>query len=103
MNLLRTLVQQVMPTAEQERKCSHVHMINEVRPNSRGCEECLASGDQWVHLRMCKTCGHVGCCDDSKNKHARKHYEAAGHPIIRSLERDEDWMWCFADKVVVEV
>jgi uncharacterized UBP type Zn finger protein len=101
MNRLMSLVQRVMPTARQEAGCTHLNMIKDVTPNTQGCEECLASGDTWVHLRMCMTCGHVGCCDDSKNKHARKHYQASGHPIMRSLERNEDWMWCFADDVVV--
>jgi Zn-finger in ubiquitin-hydrolases and other protein len=63
--------------------------------------ECLASGDSWVHLRLCRTCGHVGCCDDSKNRHARKHSSATGHPIISSFEPGEDWSWCFVDEVEV--
>ena len=84
--------------------CDHVKEIREVAPDStEGCPECLAAGDRWVHLRMCMTCGHVGCCDSSKNRHARRHWEKAHHPIVRSLERGEDWMWCYADRDYVEV
>jgi Zn ribbon nucleic-acid-binding protein len=67
-------------------RCTHLDQINDVRPTAQGCEECLQMGDTWVHLRECLTCGHVGCCDNSKNKHARKHSHAAGHPIIQSFE-----------------
>ena len=74
-------------------------MIHEVKPGAQGCEDCLAIGDTWVHLRLCKTCGHVGCCDQSKNRHARKHYHKDGHPIIQSFEPDEDWLWCFVDEL----
>lgn len=84
------------------RRCSHRAMIREVTPRTDGCEECLAMGDTWVHLRVCRTCGHVGCCDESKNRHARKHYHATGHPIIQSLEPGESWLWCFVDQVVLE-
>jgi K+:H+ antiporter len=70
-----------------------------VAPLSKGCAECLAMGDAWVHLRACLSCGHVGCCDQSKNKHASKHYEQTGHPLIRSLEPLDDWTYCFEDEV----
>lgn len=66
-----------------------------------GCQECLESGDRWVHLRLCLVCGHVGCCDNSKNKHATRHYEETGHAVIRSFEPGENWIWCYADKVVI--
>ena len=82
--------------------CSHLNQIHNVSPNTAGCEECLKMGDSWVHLRLCKTCGHVGCCDDSKNKHATKHFRKTHHPIIRSLEPGEDWGWCYADEVMIE-
>jgi len=81
--------------------CTHLSQINEVTPNSNGCQECLAIGDSWVHLRLCKICGHVGCCDQSKNKHATRHFHETGHPIIQSLEPGEDWMWCFVDRRMV--
>ncbi|HEX2786403.1 MAG TPA: UBP-type zinc finger domain-containing protein [Ignavibacteria bacterium] len=64
-----------------------------------GCEECLKTGDSWVHLRLCLTCGHVGCCDNSKNKHATKHFHATQHPVMKSFEPGEDWMWCYVDNV----
>jgi uncharacterized UBP type Zn finger protein len=78
--------------------CEHEHMIQQVTPGTQGCEECLQTGDRWVHLRLCLTCGHVGCCDNSKNKHATKHFHATQHPIMQSFERGEDWRWCFVDR-----
>ncbi|MCW5890707.1 MAG: MFS transporter [bacterium] len=81
--------------------CSHLDMIRPVHPHARGCEECLRLGDAWVHLRLCLTCGHVGCCDSSKNRHATKHFWASQHPIVRSLEPGEDWRWCYVDETVV--
>jgi len=80
-------------------KCTHLDQIREVKPNTDGCEECLQLGDTWVHLRLCMVCGHVGCCDDSKNKHATRHYHATQHPIMRSLEPGEDWYFCFVDNL----
>lgn len=82
-------------------QCTHLNLVRPVTPSGEGCVECLKSGDTWVHLRLCRTCGHVGCCDDSKNRHARKHFAAAGHPIISSFEPGEDWSWCFADELEV--
>ncbi len=86
----------------QDTECTHVDLIQDVAPSAEGCEECLAMGDTWVHLRMCMICGNVGCCDDSKNTHATKHFHAANHPIMRSFEPEEEWMWCFVDEVVLE-
>ncbi|HEY6115586.1 MAG TPA: UBP-type zinc finger domain-containing protein [Candidatus Dormibacteraeota bacterium] len=83
-------------------QCAHLSSIKDVRPKTpEGCEECLASGDGWVHLRLCMTCGHVGCCDDSKNKHARRHAGGENHPIVRSFEPGENWVYCFVDDEVV--
>lgn len=82
-------------------QCTHMNRVRPVTPSSEGCEDCLAIGDTWVHLRLCRTCGHVACCDDSKNQHARKHFAKAGHPIISSFEPGEDWSWCFADEIEV--
>lgn len=83
--------------------CTHLGMIRpNIRPHTRGCEECLALGDEWVHLRMCLSCGHVGCCDDSKNKHATKHFRRVAHPLIRSIEPGEEWGWCYLDQVFLE-
>jgi uncharacterized UBP type Zn finger protein len=81
-------------------QCAHLSSIRDAQPKTPdGCEECLASGDRWVHLRLCMTCGHVGCCDSSPNRHATAHAYAASHPIIRSLERGEDWSWCYVDEI----
>ena len=78
--------------------CSHLDQIRDVRPSTPdGCEECLKTGDRWVHLRLCMECGHVGCCDSSKNRHARAHFHSTHHPIIQSAERGEDWRWCYID------
>ena len=82
--------------------CTHLELIRNPQPNTKGCEECLKIGDTWVHLRLCEICGHVGCCDSSKNKHATKHYRATGHPIIKSAEPGEDWMYCYIDDVMFE-
>jgi MFS family permease len=82
--------------------CEHVaSIVAGAAPRTRGCEECLRSGDTWVHLRACVTCGQVGCCDSSKNRHATKHFWASQHPIVRSLEPGEDWRWCYIDEIAV--
>ncbi len=72
-----------------------------VTPSAHGCEECLAQGDSWVHLRLCMTCGHVGCCDDSPNRHATAHFSGTKHPVVKSFEPGEDWAWCYADDDLV--
>jgi uncharacterized UBP type Zn finger protein len=82
-------------------RCSHRGQISDAAPLGRGCEECLRRGDTWVHLRVCLSCGHVGCCDSSKNRHATAHFWASQHPIARSLEAGEDWRWCYVDETVV--
>jgi uncharacterized UBP type Zn finger protein len=69
----------------------------------KGCPECIAMGDTWVHLRECLVCGHVGCCDSSKNKHATRHFHSSQHPVMRSVEPGEEWGWCFVDEVMVEL
>jgi len=83
--------------------CPHLEELpSEVAPSTtEGCEDCLAIGSTWVHLRLCLTCGHVGCCDSSPNQHATKHYEEVAHPVMQSFEPGEDWRWCFADEMVV--
>ena len=77
--------------------CSHLDQIRNVSSQASGCEDCILIGDTWVHLRMCLTCGHVGCCDSSKNRHARHHHAETTHPIVRSYEPHEDWRWCYPD------
>jgi uncharacterized UBP type Zn finger protein len=79
-------------------RCEHFDQIQPVAPRTRGCEECMKSGDPWIGLRLCLTCGHVGCCDDSNNTHATKHFNATGHPLIRSLEPGDRWGWCYVDR-----
>jgi uncharacterized UBP type Zn finger protein len=81
--------------------CSHLGMIHDVEPSASGCEDCLRIGSTWVHLRECMTCGHVGCCDSSPKRHASRHRRATDHPIVRSLEPGESWLWCYVDRVVL--
>jgi uncharacterized UBP type Zn finger protein len=78
--------------------CTHLDQITVAPPDQvAGCEDCLAIGGRWVHLRVCRTCGHVGCCDSSPNRHATKHVQASAHPIVTSLERGEHWSYCYLD------
>lgn len=83
--------------------CKHLVEVRDVIPSAAGCEDCLKMGDSWVHLRLCLTCGYVGCCDDSKNTHATRHHHAANHPMIVSYEEDEEWLWCYADEVLFHI
>jgi uncharacterized UBP type Zn finger protein len=82
--------------------CTHLDQIEvaDTPAEIAGCEECLATGGRWVHLRMCQTCGHIGCCDNSPNRHATGHHRETGHPIIRSAEPGEDWSWCYVDELM---
>jgi uncharacterized UBP type Zn finger protein len=84
-----------------DESCTHLStvMVTELPASVDGCEECLATGGVWLHLRICLECGHVGCCDDSPSRHATAHHHSTGHPIIRSLEAGEDWSWCFIDQI----
>jgi uncharacterized UBP type Zn finger protein len=82
--------------------CGHLSTIQDVVPSADGCEDCLKIGDEWVHLRLCLSCGYVGCCDDSKNKHATHHHHATSHPIITSYEEGENWLWCYVDRVGID-
>jgi hypothetical protein len=81
--------------------CMHLDQAANVVPSADGCEECLQMGDSWVTLRICLICGHVGCCDNSKNRHATKHFGATSHPLIQSFEQGEDWIWCYTDQQLV--
>jgi uncharacterized UBP type Zn finger protein len=83
-------------------RCGHLDQIKSVTPSARGCEECLKAGGRWVHLRLCETCGHVGCCDSSPNRHATKHFRATSHPVIKSFEPGEEWGYCYVDDLFVE-
>jgi len=103
MGLLSSIRSALRLRGDDAGTCSHVDQIRHVARGSTGCEQCLALGDTWVHLRMCMTCGKVGCCDSSKNTHAHRHARenVPDHQIIRSLEQGEDWLWCFTDAVAV--
>ena len=85
--------------------CAHLDTveITELPEAVEGCEECLADGTKWCHLRICLSCGHVGCCDSSPSRHATAHAESSGHPIMRSIQPGEDWSWCFVDEVAMRV
>ena len=82
--------------------CSHLDQIQEVTPSADGCEDCLKIGDSWHHLRLCLICGHVGCCDSSKNRHATAHFHETSHPIVQSFEPGEDWAWCYVDQIILQ-
>ena len=83
--------------------CADLERIEDVEPDSTGCNECLAIGDTWLHLRVCMICGHVACCDSSKNQHASRHAAAVDHPIVQSYEPGEDWLWCYVDQAAFEL
>jgi uncharacterized UBP type Zn finger protein len=86
-----------------EAACTHLDEVEvlELPAEVDGCEDCLREGGKWLHLRICLTCGHVGCCDNSPGRHATAHHHATTHPIIRSLEPGEDWSWCYVDEVAM--
>jgi len=86
-------------TPDPDEACAHIAGLGQVAPSAPGCEECLRIGATWVHLRICMSCGHVGCCDSSANRHASAHFRETGHPVMRSLEPDEDWGWCYLDHI----
>ncbi len=83
------------------RRCTHLDQIHDVQPSAQGCEECLQMDDTWVHLRECLTCGHVSCCDLSRNRHATKHFHATNHPIVASFEPGEYWRWGYVDETLI--
>jgi uncharacterized UBP type Zn finger protein len=84
-------------------RCTHLDQVKDVTPRTpEGCEECLKTKGWWVHLRLCLSCGHVGCCDQSPGTHATKHYQQSRHAIIRSFEPGEDWGWCYVDQLMME-
>jgi tellurite resistance protein TerC len=89
------------PMPQPAKGCTHLDQIAAVEPTSDGCEECLKTGERWVQLRMCLKCGHVGCCDSSKNRHATAHFQATGHPVMRSIEPGESWKWCYIDRTML--
>jgi uncharacterized UBP type Zn finger protein len=83
-------------------QCAHADAVKRVTPRTpAGCEECLKTGSPWVHLRVCLSCGHVGCCDSSPNRHATKHFHGTKHPIVQSYEPGETWAWCYVDEAML--
>jgi len=82
--------------------CTHRDQIRDVAPKTNGCEECLKRADQWVQLRMCLSCGHVGCCDSSKNRHATAHFQKSGHPVMQTMQPEEKWKWCYVDQTMLD-
>jgi len=92
----------LLEDSDMSTACTHLGQIRKVKPSANGCEDCLKIGGRWVHLRLCKSCGHVGCCDSSPNKHASKHFRTSGHAIVQSFERGEAWGWCYADEVEID-
>jgi hypothetical protein len=83
--------------------CAHLEQVNlRAEGKTQGCEECEKIGSDWVHLRLCLSCGHVGCCDSSPNKHGTKHFNSTGHPVIKSYEPGENWKWCFIDEIFMK-
>jgi uncharacterized UBP type Zn finger protein len=85
-----------------EPACGHLDQVRSVTPSADGCEDCLRIGAEWVHLRLCLSCGHVGCCDNSPNRHATAHHREADHPLIRSAEPGEEWGYCYPDDLYME-
>jgi uncharacterized UBP type Zn finger protein len=81
------------------RNCAHTGRAEIFETDKRVCEDCVKTGDRWVHLRMCLICGHVGCCDSSKNRHAARHFCETAHPLARSIEPGENWVWCYVDEI----
>ncbi len=82
-------------------RCTHIEQIQDVTPSANGCEDCLKIGDSWVHLRQCLVCGHVGCCDSSKNKHTSRHFHTSKHPLVKSFEPGEQWGYCYVDQAFI--
>jgi uncharacterized UBP type Zn finger protein len=85
--------------------CAHLDTIafTDLPGDIAGCEDCLVLGTRWVHLRMCQSCGHIGCCDNSPGRHATGHFQQTGHPIIRSAEPGEAWSWCYVDALMFQL
>jgi len=83
--------------------CEHVDLVADVMPSANGCEECLKTGSRWVHLRLCRVCGHVGCCDSSPNRHATRHFRETGHPVIEGYDPPEGWGWCYVHEILFDL
>lgn len=94
-------VLQRVKAGELKRPTTCVHqdlIVEDVEPAAQGCVDCLAAGEKWIHLRICVTCGYIGCCNSSPNKHAHKHAIETGHHVVMSMENGEEWLWCYEDE-----
>ncbi len=101
--MLNVLLRRVWTGQFSAIPCSHLDMINDVEPSSQVCDQCVALGATWPELRMCMICGHVGCCEDSRYQHARRHFEATGHPLIMPYGiRGMNWIWCYEDRALLD-
>jgi uncharacterized UBP type Zn finger protein len=89
--------------ASATERCEHASGLSQVTPTASGCEECLALGEKWNELRVCLTCGHVGCCEDSRHTHALAHFKTTGHPMIASFDRHETWSWCYVHRRYIDL
>jgi len=98
---IRAPSEQRVAAPEEVVDCGHLGAMPDAAPRTRGCEDCTRLGQRWVHLRVCSSCGYVGCCDSSRNRHATAHFFATAHPIVRSLEPGETWRWCYVDETAV--
>ncbi len=101
--MLNVLLRRVWTGQFSAIPCSHLDMVNDVEPSSQVCDQCVGLGETWPELRMCLICGHVGCCEDSKYQHARRHFEATGHPLIMPYGiRRMNWIWCYEDRALLD-
>jgi uncharacterized UBP type Zn finger protein len=99
-----SLLRKLWTGQSSPKACSHLEMVKTLQAQSQVCEQCVAMGDSWPDLRMCMTCGHVGCCDEAKNRHAFKHFKETGHPIVGPVAESgklPSWMWCYVDEAVI--
>ena len=103
MGVIEAILRRVWTGTFKVKECTHLDTIQDVTPRSRVCNECVALGDRWPDLRMCLVCGYVGCCDQAKNWHAMRHFEATGHPLFRPLGRGPlyRWLWCYVDQALL--
>lgn len=102
-NRLLSILNNTVALSLGMKSCAHLEQVNfRAEGKTQGCEECEKIGSDWVHLRLCLSCGHVGCCDSSPNKHGTKHFKSTGHPVIKSYEPGENWKWCFIDEIFMK-
>lgn len=105
MSIINFFLRRVFTGTFKQKACTHLDHIQNITPQSNVCQKCVELGDTWPRLRVCLTCGHVGCCEQTKHKHAQKHYQETGHPLMMPLEMDfiHRWMWCYEDNALLEL